>query len=121
MLVENIFVPNSPLHDGAIIISGSRIVAAGCFLPLAANIQAGFELGTRHRASIGMTEASDALVIVVSEETGIISVAEAGRLVRYLDAQGLRLEINKVYGRKESTGLFNSIIRRRKHGEDKRS
>jgi diadenylate cyclase len=121
MLVENIFVPNSPLHDGAIIVSGSRIVAAGCFLPLAANIQVGPELGTRHRAGIGMTETSDALVIIVSEETGIISVAEAGRLVRYIDAQGLRQEINKVYGRRESSGRLNSIIRRRKHGEDKRS
>jgi diadenylate cyclase len=114
-LVENIFVPNSPLHDGAMIISGRRIVAAGCFLPLAANVQLGPELGTRHRAAIGMTETTDALVIVVSEETGIISVAEAGRLSRFLDASGLRQEIGKVYGKRESNGRFGGIIRRRKH------
>jgi diadenylate cyclase len=120
-LIENIFVPNSPLHDGAMIVRGTRIVAAGCFLPLAANAQVSPELGTRHRAAIGMTESTDALVIIVSEETGVISVAEAGRLVRYLDSQLLRQEINKVYGKRESTGRFNGFIRRRKHGENKRS
>lgn len=114
-LVENIFVTNSPLHDGAMIVSGRRIVAAGCFLPLAANVQVGPELGTRHRAAIGMTETTDALVVVVSEETGIISVAEAGRLSRFLDASGLRQEIAKVYGRRESSKMFNGLIRRRKH------
>lgn len=118
-LIENIFVPNSPLHDGAMIISGNRVVAAGCFLPLAANAQVGPELGTRHRAAIGMTETTDALVIIVSEETGVISVAEAGRLARYLDAQGLRQEIGKVYGRRENTGRLNNLIRRRKNGENK--
>jgi diadenylate cyclase len=114
-LVENIFVTNSPLHDGAMIVSGSRIVAAGCFLPLASNVQLGPELGTRHRAAIGMTETTDALVIIVSEETGIISVAEAGRLSRFIDASGLRQEIAKVYGRRESSRMFNGLLRRRKH------
>ncbi len=120
-LIENIFVPNSPLHDGAILVSGSRIVAAGCFLPLAANTQVGPEIGTRHRAAIGMTETTDALVVIVSEETGIISVAEGGRLVRYLDMAGLRQELNKVYGRKAGTGgRLNSLIKRRKDGVEKR-
>jgi diadenylate cyclase len=121
-LIENIFIPNSPLHDGALIVSGGRIVAAGCFLPLAANTQVGPELGTRHRAAIGMTESTDALVVIVSEETGIISVAEGGRLVRYLDAGGLRQELNKVYGRKDSVGRrFNGLIKRRPHGGEKRT
>lgn len=120
-LIENIFMPNSPLHDGAMIVSGSRIVAAGCFLPLAANAQVSPDLGTRHRAAIGMTESTDALVLIVSEETGVISVAEAGRLIRYLDAQLLRQEINKVYGRRENASVFNGLIRRRKHGEEKRT
>lgn len=121
-LVENIFVPNSPLHDGAMIIRGERIVAAGCFLPLAASAQVDPELGTRHRAAIGMTETTDALVIIVSEETGIISVAESGRLIRYLDASGLKQEISKVYGRKDGAGRgLNGFIRRRKNGNEKRS
>lgn len=116
-LVENIFVPNSPLHDGAMIISGGRVVAAGCFLPLAASAQVDPELGTRHRAAIGMTETTDALVLIVSEETGIISVAESGRLVRYLDASGLRQEIGKVYGRRDGNGRrLGGLIRRRKNG-----
>jgi diadenylate cyclase len=121
-LIENIFIPNSPLHDGAMIVSGSRIVAAGCFLPLASSAQVGPELGTRHRAALGMAETTDALVVIVSEETGIISVAEGGRLMRYLDANGLRQELQKVYGRRESMGRrFNVLIKRRPHGSEKRS
>lgn len=120
-LIENIFVPNSPLHDGAMIISGNRIVAAGCFLPLASNTQVGPEIGTRHRAAIGMTETTDAIVIIVSEETGIISVAEGGRLMRYLDTAGLRQELNKVYGRKNTGKRFNGLIKRRKDGSEKRT
>ncbi len=121
-LIENIFIPNTPLHDGAMIVSGSRIVAAGCFLPLAASAQVGPELGTRHRAAIGMTETTDALVVIVSEETGIISVAEGGRLVRYLDGNGLRQHLQKVYGRKDTAAhKFNGLIKRRPHGGQKRS
>ncbi len=121
-VIENIFVPNTPLHDGAMIVSGSRIVAAGCFLPLASGIQVGPELGTRHRAAIGMTETTDALVVIVSEETGIISVAEGGRLVRYLDGNGLRQQLQKVYRRKDTaTSKFNGLIKRRPHGGQKRS
>ncbi len=121
-LIENIFVPNTPLHDGAMIVSGNRIVAAGCFLPLASGAQVGPELGTRHRAAIGMTETTDSLVVIVSEETGIISVAESGRLTRYLDGNGLRQQLHKVYGRKDAAARkFNGLIKRRPHGGQKRS
>ena len=83
-LMKNIFYPKAPLHDGAVIIRGGRIQAAGCMLPLSSNPNLSRELGMRHRAGIGMSEASDALVVIVSEETGAISVAERGTLKRHL-------------------------------------
>jgi diadenylate cyclase len=86
----NLFVPNAPLHDGAVILRGNRVVAAGCFLPLSENPDLGRELGTRHRAAVGMTEHSDALVVVVSEETGSISLASGGKLMRRLDDATLK-------------------------------
>ncbi|MBU7006882.1 diadenylate cyclase CdaA [Phosphitispora fastidiosa] len=86
----NIFIPNSPLHDGAVIIRGDRVAAAGCFLPLTENPNLGKELGTRHRAAIGITEISDAVAIVVSEETGTISLAREGRITRNYDEKTLR-------------------------------
>jgi diadenylate cyclase len=89
-LLVNIFFPRSPLHDGAVIIQGNQIVAAGCYLPLTEDPGLGKELGTRHRAGIGITEHSDAIAIIVSEETGIISVAHDGVLTRYLDEKKLR-------------------------------
>ena len=89
-LIENIFVPNTPLHDGAVIIREDRIYTAGCLLPLTSNLNLSRELGTRHRAAIGMSEASDAMVIVVSEETGKISLAVNGTLTRNLNAQTLK-------------------------------
>lgn len=89
-LLINIFVPNTPLHDGAVIISGGRIDRAACFLPLTNNPALDKELGTRHRAALGISEVSDALVVIVSEETGTISVAREGQLQRYLDEDGLK-------------------------------
>ena len=89
-LVLNIFIPGTPLHDGAVIIGGEKIVAASCFLPLTTRHELSSELGTRHRAAIGLTEESDALVIVVSEETGIISLAVEQQLLRPLDETTLR-------------------------------
>lgn len=89
-LVLNIFIPGTPLHDGAVIISGERIAAASCFLPLTTRHELSSELGTRHRAAIGLTEESDALVVVVSEETGIISLAVEQQLLRPLDETTLR-------------------------------
>jgi len=89
-LLVNIFVPNTPLHDGAVIIRGDRVAAAACFLPLTDATDLGVEFGSRHRAALGITEHSDALAIVVSEQTGTISLADSGRLVRHLDGRGLK-------------------------------
>jgi len=89
-LLVNIFFPRSPLHDGAVIIQGNQIVAAGCYLPMTEDPSLGKELGTRHRAGIGISEHSDALAIIISEETGIISIAHDGVLTRYLDEKKLR-------------------------------
>lgn len=88
-LITNIFFTNSPLHDGAMIIRGGRILSAGCYLPLSDNMEIGRELGTRHRAALGMSEISDALILVVSEETGAISAAADSRLERKLSRQKL--------------------------------
>lgn len=89
-LLINIFFPNSPLHDAAVVIGDNRIMAASVVLPLTDNISASSQLGTRHRAAIGVTEESDALAVVVSEETGQMSVAHSGRLIRNLDQDRLR-------------------------------
>jgi diadenylate cyclase len=89
-LLINIFMPNTPLHDGAVIIRRNEVLAAGCFLPLTENASLSKELGTRHRAGLGITERSDAVVVIVSEETGVISVAENGKLTRFLDVNTLR-------------------------------
>ncbi len=86
-LIENIFYEGSPLHDGAVIIRDDRIYAAGCMLPLTENPNLSKDLGTRHRAGIGISEVSDSIVLIVSEETGIISMAEDGKLSRFLDVK----------------------------------
>lgn len=88
-ILENIFSRNAPLHDGAVVIRGERLVAASCFLPSTEESVA-IELGTRHRAAIGITQVTDAVAVVVSEETGTISLAAGGRLLRGLDAQTLK-------------------------------
>lgn len=88
-LLKNIFFDKAPMHDGAVIIRNTEILAAGCFLPLSTNPDIVKELGTRHRAAIGLSESSDAVIIVVSEETGTISVARDGKLTRNLDYQSL--------------------------------
>ena len=89
-LLINIFQPDTPLHDGAVIIQDDRIAAAACFLPLTPNPELSKEFGTRHRAALGLTEETDAVAVVVSEETGIISVAFDGAMIRDLDSHGLR-------------------------------
>lgn len=92
-LVGNIFFPNSPLHDGAAIVRDGRLLCAGCVLPLSKNSELSSDLGTRHRAALGMSEQSDAMVIVTSEETGTISVAVEGELIRNLSEAELREEL----------------------------
>ena len=96
-MIGNIFYEGAPLHDGALIIRGSRIHAAGCVLPLTQNKNLNKELGTRHRAGIGITENSDALVIIVSEETGIISLAQNGKLTRFLDVKKVEKALFNLY------------------------
>lgn len=92
--LQSIFYPNSPLHDGAVIVRGNRIIAAGCLLPLPEEGMVRERLGTRHRAAVGLSLASDALVLVVSEETGAISVIEDGKITRNLDVDGLRRRVS---------------------------
>lgn len=92
-LLINIFIPNTPLHDGALIIRDGRILAAACILPLTENKELPRELGTRHRAAIGVTERSDAVSLIVSEETGAVSIAERGKISRHLDEQTLHKEL----------------------------
>lgn len=115
-LLENIFVPNTPLHDGAVVIRGNRIAAAGCFLPLTENPNLSKQLGTRHRAALGITESSDALAIIVSEETGVISMAQNGKLTRYLDMDGLKNVLRSIYYKDTNdNGPFSFIKRRSKN------
>jgi len=95
-LLENIFVVNTPLHDGATIIRNNRILASGCVLPLTSNTAINKKLGTRHRAALGLSEVSDALVIIVSEETGVVSLAINGRITRGYDKERLKSVITKI-------------------------
>ena len=95
-LLVTIFIPNTPLHDGAVIVQHNRIVAAGCFLPLTLDPYLSKELGTRHRAAIGITEETDAVAIIVSEETGTISLAIGGSITRDLDGASLRAALQDV-------------------------
>jgi diadenylate cyclase len=97
-LLASIFQVTSPLHDGAVIVQGDRIAAAACFLPLSVNPKVSRELGTRHRAAIGLTEENDAAVIVVSEESGIISLALDGGLERGLTPDALRIKLRSLLG-----------------------
>ncbi len=115
-LLINIFYPNSPLHDAAVVIRGDRIVAASVVLPLTDNISATGQLGTRHRAAIGITEESDALAVVVSEETGQIAVAHNGRLIRNLDQERLRRVLRSLLRldrpTRERGGLMTTVNER---------
>jgi uncharacterized protein (TIGR00159 family) len=109
-LIVAIFNPASPLHDGAIIVRGDRIAAASCFLPLSLNPQLSKDLGTRHRAALGVVEDSDAVAIVVSEETGLISFVNAGRIKRALDATRLRAAIYQTIEGRETPGATTSRL-----------
>ncbi len=97
-LLLSIFNPKTPLHDGAAIVQGNRVAAAACFLPLSINPQLSKELGTRHRAAIGITEDTDAVAIVVSEETGTVSYLEDGNILRGMDGETLRAKLHQALG-----------------------
>lgn len=103
-ILLSIFHPTSPIHDGAVVIKGNRIVAAGCFLPITLSTEIGKEFGTRHRAGMGLTEETDAVVIIVSEETGNISIATGGKLETHLDMGTLRDALTDMFTTRKKKG-----------------
>lgn len=105
-LMINIFEHNTPLHDGAVIVRGNRIVSATCYLPLSDNLELSKELGTRHRAAVGISEVTDSLTIVVSEETGNVSVAFEGELMRNQNAETLRSHLVMIQDKQQDAGRF---------------
>ena len=108
-LLNTIFMPNTPLHDGGVVIRAERIIAAGCLFPLTDNPHISKRLGTRHRAAIGLTEETDAVVVVVSEETGSISVAVDGKLTQNLDREGLEKMLRSLCSPKPSKTRRNIV------------
>ncbi len=122
-LLINIFIPNTPLHDGAVVIEEGRITAAACILPLSSNTAISKELGTRHRSALGISENSDAMTIVISEETGAISMTKEGRMTRYMDLDQLKtrmtafLKEEGIYGSSEGDDLFSKVNQWRKQHE----
>ncbi len=115
----NIFEHNTPLHDGAIIIRGNRIVSATCYLPLSDNMRISKALGTRHRAALGMSEVSDALIIVVSEETGAVSVAQGGVLSRNINEKELREKLESIQERRVEGSRLTALWKGRRKNEKK--
>lgn len=120
-LLINIFEHNTPLHDGAVLVRGNRIVAATCYLPLSDNMELSKQLGTRHRAGVGISEVSDSLTIIVSEETGQVSVAENGKLSRGLTSAELRSALIRAQNKKvvNNSKLRHLLKGRMKHEEEK--
>ncbi len=117
-LIENIFEPKTPLHDGAMIIRNRRINAAACILPLSEDPSISRDLGTRHRAAIGITETTDAVSLIVSEETGIISMAREGRLTRHLDARSLNILLTELFTPERSMYTWFGTLRREDHADE---
>ena len=112
-LIRNIFFKNSPLHDGALVIRNGRLYAAGCLLPLSDSNKIARDLGTRHRAGIGVSEMSDAIAILVSEENGVISLAEGGNLRRYLDLYSLKKELTDLLlDKPKSLNVRQTLLRK---------
>lgn len=105
-LLVNIFEHNTPLHDGAVIIRNNRIVAATCYLPLTDRTDLNKDLGTRHRAAVGISEVSDSMTLIVSEESGAISVAHSGTLYRNLDSEGLKKQLSRLQNKTSETKRF---------------
>ena len=121
-LLINIFEHNTPLHDGAIIVRGDRVISATCYLPLSDNMFLSKELGTRHRAAVGVSEVSDSLTIVVSEETGKVSVASEGKLMRDLAENELRAQLVEAQNKTQETGrfkLWKGRVKKREKNADK--
>ena len=116
-MIGNVFYEGAPLHDGAMIIRGSRLYAAGCVLPLTQNKELSKELGTRHRAGIGITENSDALVIIVSEETGVISMAQNGVLTRFMDGKSIEKILLDMYLQEDNKGFLTDKLSKVFRGE----
>lgn len=114
----NIFEHNTPLHDGAVIVRGDRITSATCYLPLSDNMQISKDLGTRHRAALGMSEVSDALIIVVSEETGQVSLAMGGQLVRGITPEYLSTRLSQIQYRASEAKRFAMRKGRQRHEEN---
>ena len=117
-LLINIFEKNTPLHDGAVIVRGNRVVSATCYLPLSDSLSLSKDLGTRHRAAVGVSEVSDSLTIVVSEETGAVSTAYKGQIEHDIDADHLRTQLKLLQNRHREPGKFELIKRRFKNGKE---
>lgn len=118
-LLINIFEHNTPLHDGAVVIRGNRVAAATCYLPLSDNMTISKDLGTRHRAAVGISEVTDSLTVVVSEETGRVSVAERGKLTRIGDGETLRTLLSGKVGEDSSSGSRFKLWKGRLKNENK--
>lgn len=116
-LLINIFEKNTPLHDGAVIVRGERIISATCYLPLSDNMELDKELGTRHRAAVGISEVSDSLTIIVSEETGAVSIAVGGEIMRGLDAEELKWRLMELADAGYGVSHWEKIKRRFGHGQ----
>ena len=117
-LLGNIFIVNTPLHDGAVIVRGNRVVSATCYLPLSDSLSLSKNLGTRHRAAVGVSEVSDSLTIIVSEETGSVSTAYKGQIEHDIDADHLRTQLKLLQNRHREPGKFELIKRRFKNGKE---
>ena len=107
----NVFITNTPLHDGAAVIRGNRLIAAACLLPLTENRNLSTELGTRHRAAIGLSEQCDALILVVSEETGTISIAENGHIMRHLDSDTLKTKLKPAFINQHESNMSEFLLK----------
>lgn len=120
-LLINIFEHNTPLHDGAVIVRGNRVVSATCYLPLSDNMELSKQLGTRHRAGVGISEVSDSLTIIVSEETGHVSIAKKGHLTRNVNHEQLRKELIKIQNKKvaDNNGKIRNLLKGRVKNEEK--
>ena len=116
-LIENIFEPNTPLHDGAMVIREDKIIAAACILQLSSDHSISRDLGTRHRAAIGITEDTDAVSLIVSEETGIISMARDGRLTRHLDNRSLMILLTELLSPRRERSMWTASVEERLGGE----